>query len=119
MIGDLIKPGSVPSDPSPRRRRRRKSLWQSRFVRWSVIGLTIAVVTAALAVFSVAAYYRNKADGYDLGKLAELEKSSVIFDRNGEEIGSFYVMENRRPVVSRSVPLHFINALVAEEDSRF
>jgi penicillin-binding protein 1A len=65
------------------------------------------------------AYYRNKAEGYDLAKLAELEKSTVIFDRNGEEIGSFFVMENRRPVPFHDVPLHFINALVAEEDSRF
>ncbi|MGI8603984.1 MAG: transglycosylase domain-containing protein [Verrucomicrobiales bacterium] len=119
MIGDLIKPGSVPPQPPRRHRRRRESLFRRPWVRWTAGSIFVSAILALLTFFFVCTYYRNRAEKYDLAKLAELEKSSVVFDRYGDEIGSFYVMENRRPVPLNDVPLHFINALVAEEDSRF
>ena len=117
MIGDLIKPHSSPA-PNGRRRRR-----PSLFSRWWVkCGLGfgfVALIAAGFGALSMKEHYETKSLDYDLSSLAELERSSVIYDRDGEEIGSFYVMENRRPVAFADVPKHFIDALVAEEDSRF
>ena len=118
MIGDLIKPGSDLSGRSNRRRRRR-SFFQRPLVKWSLWSVLIGSLTLVIAFFSVKAFYQKKALTYDLDQLAQLEKSSLIYDRTGAEIGSFFVMENRRPVRFHDVPQHFIQALIAEEDSRF
>ncbi|HYF35987.1 MAG TPA: transglycosylase domain-containing protein, partial [Prosthecobacter sp.] len=40
------------------------------------------------------------------------------FDRNGEELSRIYVL-NRTPVPIKDVPQHFIDAVTAQEDSRF
>lgn len=120
MIGDLIKAESPPPPP-PRRRRRRTPFWRRKAFLWLLSGALILIVTGVLVAVSVFVHYRRKAHDpeYDLTKLGQLEKSSVIFDRHGEEIGSFFVMENRRPVPLQEVPQHLIYALVSEEDSRF
>ncbi len=117
MIGDLIKASQSPH--SSNRRRRKKSFFASRWVKWGLIGSFAAFVFGGLAALGAKSYYEKKALEFDLSQLAVLEKSSLIFDRNGEEIGSFYVMENRRPVAFTDVPSHLVQALVAEEDSRF
>lgn len=62
--------------------------------------------------------YRERATKYDLEKIDELELPSLIFDRNGEEIGRFFV-QNRSVVPIDAVPEVFIDALKAGEDQRF
>ena len=116
MIQDLIK---LPQPPQGSNRKRKTPFFRRWWVKWGLMLSFLAVLTGTIAFFSVKAYYEKKAAEYDLSTLAVLEKSSLIFDRNGEEIGSFFVMENRRPVAFNDVPTHFIHALVAEEDSRF
>ncbi len=114
MIGDLIKPGSIPAG----NRKRKPRL----FARWWVKTLLVLTLVGGLAggaaFLWMCSHYGAIADTYDLDQLSLLEESSLIYDRNGAEIGSIYV-ENRRPVSVGEVPLHFIQALKAEEDSRF
>lgn len=90
--------------------------------RKAILPLMIFSVAAALAAwFFVNAYtkvYRERAAGYDLGRINDLEIPSLILDRNGQEIGRFFV-QNRSVVSIDKVPQVFINALMAGEDSRF
>ena len=119
MIGDLIKQESSPAPLGPRRRPRRRPLLSRWWIRWGIIlgflGLIVTVITAV----SLRSHYEKKAQQFDLSSLHVLERSNMIYDHEGAEIGSFYLMENRRPVAFADVPKHFIDALVAEEDSRF
>ncbi len=116
MIGDLIKPSQVPPQEN---RRRRRGLFQRRWFRWFMGIAAVFGVAALIAGYSLITHYKKKATTFDLTKLGQLEKSSLIYDRNGDEIGQFFVKENRRPIALSDVPPSLINALVAEEDSRF
>jgi len=119
MIGDLIKPESSPSPGGRRRRSRRPSLFSRWWVRWGLVVGFVGSIAAGLGALALKSHYEEKSLTYDLSSLANLERSSMIYDREGAEIGSFYLMENRRPVAFADVPKHFVDALVAEEDSRF
>ncbi len=118
MIGDLIKPESSPP-PSYYRRARRRSIFSRWWVRWGLVIGSLVAIVLAIAAFALSSHYRKKALEYDLSALSYLERSNMIYDRHGVEIGSFYLMENRRPVAFADLPKHFIDALVAQEDSRF
>ena len=119
MIGDLIKPESSPPPSGSRRRARRRSLLSRWWVRWGLVLGLVALLAGGITAFSLKSHYEEKALQFDLSSLHQLERSNMIYDHEGTEIGSFYLMENRRPVAFADVPKHFIDALVAEEDSRF
>ena len=61
---------------------------------------------------------REKAETYDLEECKKLEASSIVYDRNGGELGRLYML-NRIPVKLAEVPAHFKKALVSQEDARF
>lgn len=85
----------------------------------ALLALAILGVVAAFGVYSVVvAPLRKDAEKYDLEELKKLESASIIYDRNGDEMSRLYVL-NRTPVPITDVPQHFIDALVAQEDSRF
>ena len=85
----------------------------------ALVALAILAVVAAFGVYStVVAPMRRDAETYDLEELKKLESASIIYDRNGDEMSRLYVL-NRTPVPITDVPQHFIDALVAQEDSRF
>ncbi len=60
----------------------------------------------------------EKAQVYDLNEVKKLEAASIIYDRNGDELSRIFVL-NRTPVSIKDIPQHFIDALTAQEDSRF
>ncbi|MDA0813271.1 MAG: transglycosylase domain-containing protein, partial [Verrucomicrobia bacterium] len=62
--------------------------------------------------------YKERADDFALESLNQLDRTSVIFDRTQEELGSLS-LENRRPVTLDEIPYQVIQALTAQEDSRF
>jgi len=66
----------------------------------------------------IVAPLKKKAETYDLDEMKKLEAKSIIYDRNGEELSSIHVL-NRTPVPIKDIPQHFINAVTAQEDSRF
>jgi len=85
----------------------------------ALVALFILGVVAVFGVYSVVvAPLRRDADTFDLEELKKLESASIIYDRNGDEMARLYVL-NRTPVPITDVPQHFIDALVAQEDSRF
>ena len=84
--------------------------------------LAAFTILAAVAVLGVIAVIvtplQEMADQFDMNELRKLEAASIIFDRNGEELSRIYVL-NRTPVPIKEVPQHFIDAVTAQEDSRF
>lgn len=61
---------------------------------------------------------REKAEIFDLEDCKKLEVASIMYDRNGGEMGRLSML-NRIPVKLAEVPAHFKKALVSQEDSRF
>lgn len=110
-------------DPQPARNWRGEAGLKLPFYRrgWfsALVALFILGLVAAFGVYSVVvAPLRRDAEKYDLEELKKLESASIIYDRNGDEMARLYVL-NRTPVPVTDVPQHFIDALVAQEDSRF
>jgi membrane carboxypeptidase/penicillin-binding protein len=110
-------------DPKPSRNWRGETGLKLPFYRrgWfsALVALLILGVLAAFGVYSVVvAPLRRDAEKFDLEELKKLESASIIYDRNGDEMARLYVL-NRTPVPITDVPQHFIDALVAQEDSRF
>lgn len=91
-----------------------KRAWFSALVALFLLG-----IVAVIGVYSVImAPLRIEAEKFDLNELKKLEASSVIYDRDAEELARIYVL-NRTPISIKDVPQHFIDALIAQEDSRF
>lgn len=110
-------------DPQPVRNWRGETGLKLPFYRrgWfsALMALFILGVLSAFGVYSVVvAPLRRDAEKFDLEELKKLESASIIYDRNGDEMARLYVL-NRTPVPITDVPQHFIDALVAQEDSRF
>jgi membrane peptidoglycan carboxypeptidase len=85
----------------------------------ALIALGLLVVVGAFGVYSViVAPLKLEAEKFDLSELKKLESASIIYDREGDELARLYVL-NRTPIQIKDVPGHFIDALVAQEDSRF
>lgn len=100
--------------PTVRKKRFYQRAWFS-----ALIALMLLSSVAMLGVWSiVVAPLKEKAEAYDLAEVRKLESASIIYDRNGEELSRIFVL-NRTPVSIQEVPKHLVNALVAQEDSRF
>jgi membrane peptidoglycan carboxypeptidase len=115
MIGDLIKTDrkqanrvSIYKRPIYRRR------W---FIRLSLLCILLAII-GIVAIILFLKPYKERADEFALENLNQLDRTSVIFDRTQEELGSLS-LENRRPVTLDEIPYEVIQALIAQEDSRF
>lgn len=78
----------------------------------------VSAVIGLLAVDQYTKEYRERAEGYDLSRINDVEVPSVIVDRGGKEIGRIFV-QNRSLVEFDQVPKVFVNALLAGEDKRF
>lgn len=91
----------------------RKGFWLTLFVLFAACG-----ITAWLVADDYLKPYRERAMIYDMARINDLEIPSIILDRNGEEIGRFFV-QNRSVISIDDVPQLFINALMSGEDQRF
>jgi penicillin-binding protein 1A len=110
-------------EPNPSTNWRGESGLKQPFYRrvWfsALIALILLTGVTLLGIYSViVAPLKEKAQIYDLSELKKLEAASLIYDRNGEELSRIYVL-NRTPVRIKDIPQHFIDALTAQEDSRF
>ena len=110
-------------EPNPSTNWRGESGLKQPFYRrvWfsALIALILLTGVTLLGIYSViVAPLKEKAQIYDLSELKKLEAASLIYDRNGEELSRIYVL-NRTPVPIKDIPQHFIDALTAQEDSRF
>ncbi len=115
------------SEDTTRDKPKRKRFFLLRLRFWFCLLLTILGVTIAFGVPAVFVYkhlveytepYRERAAEYDLSLIDEIEHPSLIVDRNGKEIGRFFV-QNRSVISIEDVPEIFLDALRAGEDQRF
>ncbi|CAN5256971.1 hypothetical protein BH23VER1_BH23VER1_08620 [soil metagenome] len=123
MIGDLIKSGRDPdggNTPPPRRRVKlyRTPVWKKPWLRQFLYITAGVIFVGALILLLVLKPHRDRALSYDLEQMRKLEKASIIYDRNHEEIGRLF-LRNRQPVSLDEIPFHLVQALVATEDGRF
>ncbi len=91
-----------------------RRVWFSALMALIILGAVGVLGTYSIIV----APLREKAETFDLEEIRVLEAASIIYDRNGEELSRIFVL-NRTPVPIKDVPQHFIDALTAQEDSRF
>jgi len=92
---------------------KRKGFWLGLFCLGLISG---AVGFAGVLAFTKP--YRERAESYDLDRINDLEVPSVIFDRNGKEIGRIFV-QNRSVIPYDQIPITLVRTLQAGEDSRF
>ncbi len=88
--------------------------WFSALLAFGILG----AAGAFGAFLFIVQPLREKAETYDMEECKKLESSSIVYDRNGGELGRLYML-NRIPVKLAEVPAHFKKALVSQEDSRF
>ncbi len=99
--------------------RRRKPPFYKRFWFRAIFTLIILSVVGTWAGWKlIVEPLREKAETFDLEEIKKLEVASIIYDRNGGELGRMFIL-NRTPIALSDVPKHFQDALVAQEDSRF
>jgi len=91
-----------------------KRTWFSALLALAILGASVGF---GVLVFFIQPL-REKAETYDLEQCKKLEASSIMYDRNGGELGKLYLF-NRTPVKLGEVPAHFKKALMAQEDARF
>lgn len=85
----------------------------------TLLFIGVALFIAGVLCTTLFTYpFRKKANGFDLSKINNVSKTNVLYDRNGNEMGQIYT-QDRRPAKIEETPWHFIEALVATEDSRF
>jgi penicillin-binding protein 1A len=82
-----------------------------------ILGLVLALIGGAVAYFYCKPRY-ELAHSFDLEEIDDLEVASIIFDRDGGELGRIF-LENRQPISIDEIPAHMVDALVATEDARF
>ena len=106
-------------------RKRNKSLqiYKTPFYRRRWFQFILATFFTLLIVGAVVVYFMlkpryDRAQEFDLADLNQVEVPSLILDRHGKEYSRIFV-QDRRPVKIEDIPLHFIDALIAAEDSRF
>lgn len=85
------------------------------------VALLLFALLAGAAVFGwvfLDATYGKKARAFDLTELDKMERATAVFDKDGNQIGKFFV-ENREIVPIGELPPHLIQAVIAAEDARF
>ncbi len=87
------------------------------FKRGAIIFLILAIVGIIILTILLKPYH-SRAQEYDLSKIDDVELPSIIFDKNGKELGRMYV-ENRSVISIDQMPQLLIDCLVAQEDQRF
>ncbi len=89
--------------------------------RWGLavfkLGAAAALV-AAIGLALVLLVYSSLAKNYELAELGRMPARSIVYDRNGEQIGLLHG-SNRIAVPLDDIPQSFIDALLAREDARF
>ncbi len=78
----------------------------------------MALVLFATIIGGVVAGCSAVASAPDVTEL-EWDSSTVIYDRNGEEVYRLHAGENRTPIELEAIPQHVVDAFIAIEDPNF
>jgi penicillin-binding protein 1A len=81
--------------------------------------LVAGVVLAALLGWGmISLVYQHKVARFDIKKVEEMESASIIYDRNRKVLGRIFI-QNRDAISIDNMPYAMVQAVVAQEDSRF
>lgn len=89
--------------------------WLRTALRWS---LWAGLAFAALGLV-VGSYFFYRAARFDLAEVSQMPARTVVFDREGKELGGTGGESNRRLVTRQDIPDFMVKALRAREDARF
>ena len=87
---------------------------KKKWVRWALLGVAAALLAALLLALAPWSWEK-----LDIDKLTQLKQTSILYDADGERVGSLYGSEHRVYVTLDAVPLHVQQAFLAAEDQRF
>lgn len=79
-----------------------------------VFGLFAAWVGWEMVSF----HFRKRVAEFDLAQLEKMEAASIIYDREGKELGKIFI-QNRHPVKLAQISPRMVEAVVAAEDNKF
>jgi len=66
----------------------------------------------------ISAIYEKKAEVFDLSQIEKMEAASIIYDREGKELGKIFIL-NRHPVELANMSPMMMKAVMAQEDAKF
>ncbi|MEN8714775.1 MAG: transglycosylase domain-containing protein, partial [Verrucomicrobiales bacterium] len=108
------------SRTSKKSRRKSEARWfHYPLFRFVVVAGLLAAVVALLIGLMVLFHYDRLAARYDLSAVGRFPLETEVFDATGARIGYLHGEDVGMPVPLESVSPHFLNALIAREDSRF
>lgn len=80
--------------------------------------IAVGAFGAWVAWLIFSAQFRQSAAQFDLSQMDKMEAASVIFDRDGVEIGKIFI-QNRHPVPLSRISPWMPKAVIAAEDNKF
>jgi membrane carboxypeptidase/penicillin-binding protein len=100
------------------RRQRQKPFFLRPWFYWLAgFGFSCVLIGWAAWVYFTTKFERRAAE-FDLTQLERMEAASVIYDRDGKELGKIFI-QNRNPVSFDKVSPMMAKAVVAAEDNKF
>lgn len=103
------------------RRAGRKWSW-GRFFGVSLLVLFVLALLGGTVAFTTFALmtqrFEKVAAGFNLDDMRSMEAASLLFDRQGRELGKIFI-QNRNPVPISKISPNMVNAVIAAEDTRF
>lgn len=107
----------------PSRRQPQPGIWRRLAASPWIRFLAIAVLSGGCVVLLVAALvlfdYERKASRYEIEAVGRMPMESTVIDATGERLGYLHGENVGNPVPLERISPHFLEALVAREDSRF
>ncbi len=98
-----------------------RSPWLRFFIKAAIIMFILTLLGAVAGYYAFMTYtspHRKWANEINLENINNLEHPSIIYDRNGKELGRIYD-ENRSYVPLSQISRSMVDALVAQEDKTF
>jgi len=103
-----------------RKSREKQSGWiRHPLIRFLVIAGLGALCIGALVVGMIFFQYDRRAARYDMDAVGRIPMETEVLDATGQLIGYLHGEDVGTPVPLESISPHFIEALIAREDSRF
>jgi penicillin-binding protein 1A len=91
-------------------------------IKWLVVlPLSLMLVGALVAWVGwelLSAHYGKEAERFNLSLMENMESASIIYDREGKEMGKIFI-QNRNPVPWQKISPIMVEAVIAAEDNRF
>ncbi|MGA9579120.1 MAG: transglycosylase domain-containing protein [Terrimicrobiaceae bacterium] len=98
--------------------RRQRPFLLSPWFYWPAGFVLLAVLMGWGAWVYFSTKFERRAGEFDLTQLERMEAASVIYDRDGKELGKIFI-QNRNPVSLDKVSPTMVKAVIAAEDNKF